>query len=106
MATYRDPRITADDGGITIRTYYFPVGSKHIPWSAVRAVEQRVITGLSGKYRIWGSGDFRHYYNLDPQRPQKQQAFVFDLGRHIRPVVTPDDPAAFAAVVAEYTQVS
>lgn len=103
MADYRDPRISADAEGITIRCYYFPVGDKRITWASVRGVERRAITGARGKYRIWGTGDFRHYYNLDPQRPRKQTAFVLDLGRHIRPVVTPDDPETFAAVVAEHT---
>jgi hypothetical protein len=103
MATYRDPRITADDSGVHIRSYYFPVGSKHIAWPSIRGVEKRSMTALRGRYRIWGSGDLRHYYNLDPQRPRKDIAFVLDLGRHIRPVVTPDDPDAFAAVFAEHT---
>jgi hypothetical protein len=103
VASYADARITADDEGIRVRSYYFPAGNKRIAWAAVKGVQRRAITAMRGRYRIWGSGDFRHYYNLDPTRPQKDTAFVFDLGRHIRPVLTPDDPDAFAAVVAEHT---
>ena len=56
---------------------------------------------LDGTGRIWGSGDFVHWFNLDGHRPGKERAFVLDLGGTVKPVVTPDDPDAFrAALVA------
>ena len=30
--------------------------------------------------------------NLDRDRPDKRMAIVLDVGRHIRPTITPDDP--------------
>ena len=103
MADYRDPLITADADGVTIRRYYFPIPlPKRIRWSRIRAVRREDMGGLSGQYRIWGSGNLRTYYNLDPQRPSKQVKFVLDTGRWIRPAVTPDDPDAFAGVLTEH----
>ncbi|TAM93632.1 MAG: hypothetical protein EPN43_00380 [Jatrophihabitans sp.] len=103
MAEYRDPLITADADGVTVRRYYFPTtNAKHIRWASIQAVSRQSMTGLSGRYRIWGSGDLRRYFNLDTRRPKKDTAFEFDLGGWFRPVLTPDDPDAFAAVLAEH----
>ena len=57
------------------------------------------MSAAHGKGRIWGSGDFRHWANLDPHRPGKSAGFFLDLGRRVIPFVTPDDPDAFEAVV-------
>lgn len=65
------------------------------------------MTKATGRWRTWGSGDLVHWLNLDPGRRHKQQAFVVDIGRRAKPVVTPDDPDAFrAALVAAGIRVS
>jgi hypothetical protein len=46
----------------------------------------------NGSWRIWGSGDFVHWFNLDSSRPQKKAALMIDLGRRVVPVITPDEP--------------
>lgn len=53
----------------------------------------------TGRWRVWGSGDLVHWFNLDPGRRHKRQAFVVDLGRRAKPVVTPDYPDAFRAAM-------
>jgi hypothetical protein len=54
-----------------------------------------------------GLGGLIHWFNLDPGRRHKQRAFVVDLGRRAKPVITPDDPDAFrAALVAAGIRVS
>jgi hypothetical protein len=97
MVDYRDARITCDGDGIRIGWYYFPAGSKLIRWADVRQVEEHDMgTGIGhGRWRIWGSGDLRHWFNLDGNRPKKRLAYIFHLGGWTRPVLTPDDPAAF-----------
>lgn len=47
---------------------------------------------FTGKGRLWGSGDFRHWAPLDLKRPAKDKALIFDVGARVRPVITPDDP--------------
>ena len=54
MASYHDRWIRCDDGGIDVRGYYFPWGTKHIPYTAVRSLERFTMTALKGKGRIWG----------------------------------------------------
>ena len=106
-AGYQDPLISVQDGTLMIRRYYFPTGTKRIPLPMITGVEEYAMTKATGRWRTWGSGDLVHWFNLDPGRRHKRQAFVVDLGRRARPVVTPDDPDAFrAALVAAGVRIS
>ncbi|MGI5154457.1 hypothetical protein [Microbispora sp. CA-102843] len=104
-AAYDDGAILCDDQGLTIRRYY-PWGTKRIRYTSIKGVETLPLTGLNRvrKWRIWGSGDFIHWWNLDPRRPKKNVALVIDVGRHVRPTITPDDPAAVARILTEMTR--
>lgn len=97
---YDDGRIRCDDDGIRI-AWYFPWGAKRIPYSHVRGVEKLPLSGFNKirKWRIWGSGDFVHWWNLDSGRPRKDLALVLNVGRHIRPTITPDDPGAVEEIL-------
>ncbi len=99
-AHYDDGRIACDDTGILIRWYY-PWGAKRIPYHAIRSVTRLPLTGLSGRWRIWGSGDLVHWWHLDPSRPRKRLALVLDTGRHVQPTITPDDPEELARILAD-----
>ena len=104
---YQDPLIAIQDGTLVIRRYYFPTGTKRIRLAGITRVDEYAMTKATGRWRTWGSGDLVHWFNLDPGRRHKQQAFVVDLGRRAKPVVTPDDPDAFrAALVAAGIRIS
>ena len=98
---YEDGGILCDDQGLTIRRYYL-WGAKRIPYTSIRGVEELPLTGASKvrRWRIWGSGDFVHWWNLDPHRPGKDLALVIDDGHHVRPTITPDDPDAVERILA------
>jgi hypothetical protein len=99
MDGYKDGRIECTDSDVLIRGYYFPWGTKRIPYASIRSVDRFAMTALRGKVRIWGSGDLRHWANLDPRRPRKSVGFFLDLGRRVIPFLTPDDPDAFEQIV-------
>ena len=99
MSTYHDGRIECTDDEVRIRGYYFPWGTKRIPYTSVRSLERFAMTALRGKGRIWGSGDLKHWANLDPGRPRKSAGFFLDVGARVIPFVTPDDPDAFGAAL-------
>jgi hypothetical protein len=106
-AGYQDPLVSIQDGELVIRRYYFPTRPKRIRLAGITRVEEYAMTKATGRWRTWGSGDLVHWLNLDPGRRHKQQAFVVDIGRRAKPVVTPDDPDAFrAALVAAGIRVS
>jgi hypothetical protein len=98
---YHDRLIECSDAGVRVRGYYFPWGTKTIPYASIRGLDRFTMTGWRGKARIWGSGDLRHWANLDPHRPQKSVGFFVDIGRRVVPFLTPDDPDAFERVVTE-----
>lgn len=98
-AGYRDPLISIQEGTLAIRRYYFPTGTKRIRLAEITGVEEYPMTKATGRWRTWGSGDLVHWLNLDPGRRHKQQAFVVDLRRRAKPVITPDDPDDFRATL-------
>ena len=98
---YDDGRIACDDDCVVVRWYYL-WGRKRIPYAAIRGVEKRSMGNVRGRWRIWGSGDFVHWYNLDGNRPNKTVELELDVGGHVRPVITPDDPDTVAEIIAEH----
>jgi hypothetical protein len=96
---YDDGRVACTQDAVVLRHYYFPAGSKRIPYQAIRDVRRMPLSYL-GLWKIHGSSDFVHWFMYDPRRPRKQTAFVLDLGGWMKPVVTPDDPDAMAAALA------
>lgn len=101
---YDDGTIRCDEQAVTIRRYY-PWGAKRIPYTSIEGVQRLPLTGVNSgrRWRIWGSGDLRHWWNFDPHRPRKDTALVLDVGRRMRPTITPDDPDAVERVLAERT---
>ena len=98
-AFYRDALLTVEEGTLTIRRYGFPLTDKRIRVAEIRGAIDCPIGRWSGQLRMWGSGDFRRWWNLDLGRRRKTRAFELDTGSRVRPMVTPDDPDAFAAAL-------
>lgn len=95
---YDDGKVACDDTGLVIRRYY-PWGSKHVPYSSIQEVSRLPIR--IRRWRLWGTGDFRHWWNLDLHRPKKGVALELDTGHWIRPTITPDDVEAVEAIIRE-----
>lgn len=103
---YDDGRIACDDRALNIHRYY-PWGSKRIPYAEIRGVAELPLSGASRvrRWRLWGSGDLRHWWNLDPGRPKKEVALVIDTGHRIKPTITPEDPAKVEGIIDEHRAV-
>ncbi len=100
--SYDDGRIVCDSDRLEIHSYYFPFGTKSVPYTRIKGLQRVEIKGLlSGKWRIWGTGNPRYWANLDTKRPTKKVGFVVDLGRKVSPIVTPDNPDAFESVLRD-----
>lgn len=98
---YDDGRVARDDQGLVIRRYY-PWGTKRISYASLKGFD--TLTGVNGvrRWRIWGSGDFVHWWNLDPGRVHETMALVLAVGQRIRPTITPDDPETVEAILKEH----
>jgi hypothetical protein len=92
-ALYDDGGFMLDDEGVTIRRYYFPWAElKRIPYRIIRHVEVRPMNWLTGRGRGWGTAHPGYWFPLDLRRASKRTLLVFDLGRRVKPCVTPDEP--------------
>ncbi len=100
-ALYDDGRIRLDEGGLTIRWYY-PWGQKRIPYRAMQSIAIRPLSTWRGKWRIWGSGDFTHWFNLDTTRPGKESAIEIHRAGRVIPMITPDDTDTVARIISEH----
>lgn len=89
---YHDRWIDCNADGLTIRGYYFPLGSKRILYGSIRRVSVVKLTAMRGKWRIWGTSNPRYWASLDPGRSGKEIGLVLDLGARVMPLITPDDP--------------
>jgi hypothetical protein len=100
---YRDRYVICDEEALTIRFYYFPIGDKRIPYARIRGVKEHQMGIWTGQWRIWGSGDLRHWFHLDPTRPRKRKALIVDKGDWVRAVITPDDPDRVLEILRDRT---
>ena len=91
---YRDRWIRCTPDAVHIRGYYFPWGGKTVRYADIRSVRRVRLGPLSGGARIWGTSRPTVWASLDPARLGKSEGLLLDVGRRIRPFITPDDPAA------------
>jgi hypothetical protein len=101
---YEDRWITCTPDAIEIRAYYFPWGTKRIPYASVRSLRRVLIGPANGKWRIWGTANPRYWASLDPARPKKRGALILDVGKRVQPYITPDDLDAVEQVIRDREQ--
>ncbi len=99
---YDDGNIACNETMLIIRRYYPWFGAKKIPYESIQSVRSFTVTSRSGKWRIFGSGDLRHWWNFDSSRPGKTTGLEIDLGRRVMPTITPDDAAVVERVIGEH----
>jgi hypothetical protein len=103
VALYDDGLVVLDDEGITLRRYYFPLGTpKRIPYTQVKSVEAYEMGWLTGKGRLWGTSTFRTWLPFDADRARKQTLLELDLGRVVKPSFTPDDPFRVLTLIRDH----
>ena len=99
---YDDGTIVCGPDRLEIHSYYFPFGTKSVPYTQIQGLQRIEISGLwSGKWRLWGTGNPRYWANLDRKRPRKKAGFVIDVGRKVSPIVTPDKPDEFESMLRD-----
>jgi hypothetical protein len=98
---YHDRWIECSSDSISIRGYYFPWGTKRIPYNSIRSLKRVELSTLRGQARIWGTANPHYWASLDPGRPKKSIGLIPDLGKFVRPLLTPDDPDAVEAIIRE-----
>ena len=75
---YSDKLIEISETSVLIRKYYFPFGSKRVNIVDIEDVTAYKPTLISGKYRYWGTGDFRTWYPPN-HRSKRDRIFIMKL---------------------------
>ncbi len=73
---YADRLVEITDDAIIFRYYYFPAGNKRVRFDEIDYVRILRLGTLTGKWRIWGSGDFRTWWPADWNRPSRDTGFL------------------------------
>ena len=102
---YQDKWITCADEAIVIRWYYL-WGPKSIPYAAISSAQRVDIGPGHGTSRLWGTANPRYWASLDPGRSGKVAALILDVGRSVKPFITPDDVPRVAEIIRQLSGLS
>jgi hypothetical protein len=97
---YQEVGVVFRDDVLEIRHYY-PWGSKKVPYQSIVGVQRVALSALRGRARIWGTANPGYWANLDTKRPTKKEGLVLDLGKPIKPFITPNDLERVEALLRE-----
>jgi hypothetical protein len=97
---YREEGIICGDDVLEIRHYYL-WGSKKVPYRSIKGVQRVALAALKGRARIWGTANPGYWANLDTRRPSKKEGLVLDLGKSIKPFITPVELDRVEALIRE-----
>ena len=75
---YKDKLIEVFEDSVIFHDYYFPFRDKRVEFKDVDSVIVLKPTILSGKYRYYGTGDFRTWFPPD-HRSSRDKIFVMKL---------------------------
>jgi hypothetical protein len=101
QALYQDAGLVLDEDGITIRRYYFPLSApKRIAYNKIRGIKAKPMS-WARKRRFFGAADPRYRFPRDVHQASKQTLLILELGRWVRPCITPEDPARVIAVLRD-----
>ena len=97
---YTDSLVEITDDAIFFKHYYFPAGSKRVPFSDIEAVTAAAPNWTNGKYRIQGTGDLQTWFPKDWHRPRRTEIFFAKMrGSKRRIGFTVEAPAPVEAIL-------
>jgi hypothetical protein len=74
---YSDRLVEIRNDSILFHNYYFPIpNAKSVKFDEIEKIIMVKPTILNGKYRYWGSGDFKHWFPLDSRRRKRNIIFI------------------------------
>ncbi len=97
---YSEHGVTCGTDVLEIRHYYL-WGSKKVRYASIQGVQRVSLSALKGKARIWGTANFAYWANLDTKRMSKKEGLVLDLGKGVKPFITPEDPEQVETIIRE-----
>lgn len=100
IVRYADKLVEITDDGIRFLLYYVPFGSKTVPFADVEYIRAAKAGLTTGKWRIWGTGDFVTWFPCDVRRPRRDTIFFLKLKGKTKFIgFTVEDPRAVIALL-------
>lgn len=96
---YTDKRVEIDSESILVRDYYFPFGNRRIRFNAIEKIVVKSPTILTGKYRFYGTGDFRTWFPPDNRTARDRILIIVLKKRWWRIGLTVEDSQAVLALL-------
>jgi hypothetical protein len=79
-SVYNDALVEITDDFIRLKRFYFPFAiSKRIPLQTIERIEVLKPALATGKWRLWGSGDFQVWFPLDCRRYARDSIFYIHV---------------------------
>lgn len=75
---YSDKLVEIAEDSILVKDYYYPFGDKRVHFDNIESIIVQKATFLSGKYRYYGSGDFRTWFPPD-NRTSRDKIFTIKI---------------------------
>lgn len=97
---FKEDGIVCDETSVKLRRYY-PWATKTIPYSSIKGVQRVTLSALRGRARLWGTANPRYWANLDMKRTRKSEGLILDIGKRVRPYITPDDTDTLERLIRE-----
>lgn len=77
---YSDSLVTITGGEIIFKHYYFPTGrEKVVPVAEIKRITVKPPTLKNGKWRLYGTGNFKTWFPKDTKRPKRDRIFFLTL---------------------------
>jgi len=74
---YYDSLISITDDEIVFKLYYFPTGKKKVvSLTNIERIMVKPPTLWSGKWRLFGTGNFKTWFPADYNRPRRDRIFI------------------------------
>lgn len=91
---YSDKLVEISHDSILVRDYYYPFGDKRVEFKDIESIVVQNPSLSSGKYRYYGTGDFRTWFPPD-NRSSRDRIFIIKLwGKWWRIGLTVEDSQA------------
>ena len=100
---YRDDVVKLDGTRLGIRHYYWPLGSKRVPYTSIAGFDRRPLKAWQGQFRVHGIDQRGRWYSRDRHRGEKDSAIDLDVGKRIRPVLTPRDVEKVIEILQQHS---
>lgn len=99
---YKDKLVEITSDSILFKNYYLFGGPKRVLFEMINSVVSVEPSVTTGKWRIWGTGNFTTWYPLDMNRSSRDTIFLLSItGKKVRIGFTVEDSKTVKQLLKE-----